>query len=159
MLLEEVCDEYNELVRERELLVAQDGDQTHAALDLTENQVKTKIMVNDNFLSTYNDLRKNDPHWTTIKRVRLRRDDPNTILLFDMITEMRTRLEDRERHFQEVRKDEQLKKTNQLKVIEEQMKEGNRVIYRDKKDFVAWSHSLLLRKVIAGSEKCFFFSP
>ena len=105
MLLEEVCEEYRELVMERELLVAQNGDQTHAGLDLTENQVKTKIMVNDGFLSTYDDLRKNDPNWTTIKRVRLRREDANTVLLFDMITNMRSKLEERERHFQEVRKD------------------------------------------------------
>ena len=142
MLLEEVFEEYRELVMERELLVAQTGDQTHAELNLTENQVKTKLMVNDGFLSTYDDLRKNDPNWTTIKRVKLRREDTNTVPLFDLITTMRTRLEERERHFQEVKKDEQIKKTNQIKVIEEQMKEGNRVIYKDKKDFIAWSHDM-----------------
>ena len=45
---------------------------------------------------------------------------------------MRTRLEAREEHFKQIRKDEQIKKNNQLKIIEEQMKD--RVIYKERKN-------------------------
>merc|ERR1712240_157988 len=57
---------------------------------------------------------------------------------------MRNRLEDKENVFKEERKDEQIKKANQLKIIEEHMKEGNRVIYKERKDFIAWAYDMKL---------------
>ena len=124
------------------LLVACEGTEDgYAELQLTESETRTRMMINDGFLNTYENMRKDDPDWTTIETLTITNGERDEEWrLFDIITKMRNRLEGREEHFRQIRKDQQIKKTNQLKIIEEQMKE--RVIYKERKDFVAWCYDI-----------------
>ena len=125
-----------------QLLVAREGTVDGLAeLTLTESEVKTRLMINDGFINTYDDLRKNDPDWTTIEKIKVNYGDrENLVRIFEIITTIRNRLEVREEHFKQIRKDDQIKKNNQLKIIEEQMKD--RVIYKERKDFIAWCYDM-----------------
>ena len=77
----------------------------------------------------------------TIEKIKLTYNGKeNSVKIFDVITMMRNRLEDREEHFKQGRKDDQIKKNNQLKIIEEQMKD--RVIYKERRDFIAWCYDM-----------------
>ena len=78
-------------------------------------------MINDGFLNTYEDLKKNDPEWKQIEIVRtMSWGEERNVNTFQAITDMRNRLEEREEVFKEKKKDLQIKKYNQLKIIEEQ---------------------------------------
>ena len=57
---------------------------------------------------------------------------------------MRNRLGEREEYFKEKKKDKQIQKTNQLKMIDEQLKPGNRIIYKKREDFLAWCNDMNL---------------
>ena len=137
--------EFQQLMTRHEIAVAGGSAQEYGKLELDENQDKTKLMINDGFLNTYEDLKKNDPEWKQIEIVRtMSWGEERNVNTFQAITDMRNRLEEREEVFKEKKKDLQIKKSNQLKIIEEQLKEGNRVIYKERKDFIAWAYDMKL---------------
>ena len=95
MLVKELTREFKDLVTNHELLVACEGTEDGMAeLELTESETRTRMMINDGFLNTYEDMRKNDPDWTTIETLRVNDGEKErNWRLFDIITMMRTRLE------------------------------------------------------------------
>merc|ERR1712240_1003609 len=144
LLETEVRREFTDLTEKYKLAVnINDDSGTLDPQNVAENQVKIKLRINQGLIDTYEEIKRNDCNWKRIENTELQiKGNPVTVKIIKIIMIMRDGLEKEMKKILDDKLGNELKRKNAMEILGEQMKDENRVMYNDRKDFIKWSYDI-----------------
>ena len=139
-LRKDVVSSFNKIMQKYEDMSL--GNKTRLSLDFSESRTQLEKKLVEGYISTHDDIKKNDKDWDGpdgIREIEVTDfGELKRVETFYLIMKMLNRLEEREEVFQDKKKAKQYWKSTQMKRVEEIVKPENRFIYREAKDFLPW---------------------